>query len=59
MIQGVVNARHEAVVGLRVRGSGGVELGVDVIVDSGFTASLTLPMAVVTAPPRSRHIGTC
>jgi len=49
MIQGVVNARHEAVVGLRVRGPGGVELGVDVIVDSGFTASLTLPMAVVTA----------
>ena len=35
--------------GLRVRGPGGVELVVDVIVDSGFTASLTLPMAVVTA----------
>lgn len=32
MIQGVVNARHEAVVGLRVRGPGGAELGVDVIV---------------------------
>jgi hypothetical protein len=29
MIQGVVNARNEAVVGLRVRGPGGVELAVD------------------------------
>ena len=57
MIQGVVNARHEAVVGLRVRGPGGVEFGVDVIVDSGFTASLTLPMAVVTALALTRQSG--
>ena len=34
MIQGVVNASHEAVVRLRVRGPGGVESDVDVIVDS-------------------------
>jgi clan AA aspartic protease len=45
MIQGSVNARYEAVVRLRVRGPGGAESDVDVIVDSGFTASLTLPMA--------------
>ena len=57
MIPGVVNARHEALVGLRVRGPGGVELGVDVIVDSGFTASLTLPMAVVTALALARQSG--
>ena len=49
MIQGVVNARHEAVVRLRVRGSGGIESDVDVIVDSGFTSSLTLPTAILTA----------
>ena len=49
MIRGVVNARHEAVVRLRVRGPGGVESEVDVIVDSGFTSSLTLPMAMATA----------
>jgi clan AA aspartic protease len=49
MIQGAVNARHEAVVRLRVRGPAGVESDVDVIVDSGFSASLTLPMAQVTA----------
>jgi hypothetical protein len=42
MMRGVVNARHEAVVRLRVRGPGGVESDVDAIVDSGFTASLTL-----------------
>jgi predicted aspartyl protease len=44
-----VNARHEAVVRLRVRGLSGVEADVDVIVDSGFTASLTLPVTMVTA----------
>ena len=46
MIQGVVNVRHEAVVRLRVRGPGGAESDMDVIVDSGFTASLTLPMTM-------------
>jgi predicted aspartyl protease len=49
MIRGVVNARHEAVVRLRVRGPSGVESDVDAIVDSGFTASLTLPVTMVTA----------
>lgn len=44
-----MNARYEATVRLRVRGPGGLESDVDVIVDSGFTASLTLPVAVVTA----------
>ena len=47
MIGGVVNARLEAVVPLRVRGPSGTELVVDAVVDSGFTAALTLPAAVV------------
>lgn len=49
MIQGVVNARHEAAVRLRLRGPAGVESDVDAIVDTGFSASLTLPMAMVTS----------
>jgi clan AA aspartic protease len=57
MIQGVVNARHEAVVRLRVRGPGGVESDVDLIVDSGFTSSLTLPTAMVTALGLARQSG--
>ena len=49
MIRGLVNARHEAIIRLRLRGAGGVELDVDAIVDSGFTSSLTLPAATVIA----------
>ncbi len=49
MIQGVVNARFEAVVRLKVRGPGKVECDVDAIVDSGFNSSLTLPATTVTA----------
>lgn len=49
MIAGAVNRQWEAVVPLRVRGPGGTELDVDAVVDSGFTASLTLPAAVVVA----------
>lgn len=55
MIRGVVNARREAVVPLRVRGPGGTELDVDAVVDSGFTASLTLPAIVVNALGLSRQ----
>ena len=57
MIRGVVNARHEAVVRLRVRGRGGVEADVDAIVDSGFTSSLTLPAATVAALGLVRQSG--
>ena len=49
MIAGVVNARHEAVVQLRVRGPAGSELDVDTVIDSGFTASMTLPAMTVAA----------
>jgi predicted aspartyl protease len=57
MIRGAVNARHEAIVRLRVRGPSGVELDVDAIVDSGFTSSLTLPAAMVTALGLVRQLG--
>jgi clan AA aspartic protease len=57
MMRGVVNARHEAVVRLRVRGPGGVESDVDTIVDSGFTSSLTLPTTTLTALGLARQSG--
>lgn len=58
MIRGVVNACREAVVHLRVRGPGGVESDVDAIVDSGFTASLTLSATMVTALGLVRQSGS-
>ncbi|HJT78657.1 MAG TPA: aspartyl protease family protein [Gemmataceae bacterium] len=57
MIRGVVNARLEAVVRLRVRGPGGAEADVDAVVDTGFTSSLTLPPAVVAALGLARQSG--
>jgi clan AA aspartic protease len=57
LIQGVVNARHEAVVRMRVRGPSGLESDVDAIVDSGSTASLTLPAALGTALGLARQSG--
>ena len=42
MIRGVVNARNEAVVRLRVRGPAGSESDIDAVIDSGFTGSLAL-----------------
>jgi clan AA aspartic protease len=49
MIRGTVNAQGEAVVRLRVRGSSGTEQDVDAVIDTGFTASLTLPAATVAS----------
>ena len=49
MIRGVVNARREAIVPLRMRGPSGGEMALDAVVDSGFTAALALPVAVVAA----------
>lgn len=49
MIRGVVNARREATVSLRLPGPSGAERDVDAVVDSGFTASLALPTFVVAA----------
>jgi clan AA aspartic protease len=47
MIRGVVNARREAVLTLRVVGPAG-EIDVSAVIDTGFTGTLTLPLAVVT-----------
>ncbi len=49
MIQGTVNARLEAVIRLRVRGPGGAELDFDAVIDTGFSAALTLPPATAAA----------
>ena len=57
MITGVVSPRLEAVVRLRVRGPGGSELEVDTVIDSGFTASLTLPAAIAAALGLARQSG--
>jgi clan AA aspartic protease len=57
MIQGVVNARYEAVVRFRVRGPGGTELDMDAVIDTGFTGSLTLPFAVVAVLGLVRQSG--
>lgn len=48
MIVGLVNDRREAVLPLRVTGPAG-SVETSAIVDTGFTGSLTLPMAVVSA----------
>jgi len=48
MIRGKVNSRREAVVRLKVRGPGLTEVEVEAVVDTGFSASLTLPATLVT-----------
>lgn len=57
MIRGVVNARNEAVIRLGVRGPGGTRLDVEAVIDTGFTASMTLPAAVVAALGTVRQSG--
>jgi predicted aspartyl protease len=57
MIRGFVNSRLDAVVRLRVRGPGGREVNVDAIIDTGFTSSLILPAATVTALGLIRQSG--
>jgi clan AA aspartic protease len=52
-----VNARLEPVVRLRVRQPGGAEADVDAVIDTGFTSSLTLPLAVVAALGLTRQSG--
>lgn len=44
-----MNTRSEAVVRLRVRGPAGIESDADAVVDTGFTAALILPGAVIAA----------
>ena len=57
MIRGTVNAGMEAVVRLRLRGPPGSLADVDAVVDTGFTSSLTLSPAVVSALGLVRQTG--
>ena len=47
MIEGTVNARREAAVDLHIQGPDGRTLEIEAVVDTGYTRSLTLPMAEV------------
>jgi clan AA aspartic protease len=49
MIRGTVVFGRGAVVPLRLRGPGGVELTVEALIDTGFSSSLTLPAATIAA----------
>jgi clan AA aspartic protease len=57
MIRGAVNAQLEAVIRLRVRGPVGAEVDLDAVIDTGFTASLTIPPTVAVALGLVRQSG--
>lgn len=57
MIRGAVNSRREAVIRLRVRGPSGAVSTVDALIDTGFTASLTLPTDSIVALGLTRASG--
>jgi clan AA aspartic protease len=48
MITGQVNSNLEAVILLVVQGAGGAEIALEVVIDTGYSAFLTLPIAVIT-----------
>ncbi len=47
MIEGFVNANHEAVLPLSLRGPEGQTRKVNAVIDTGYSGSLTLPPALV------------
>ena len=47
MIQGVVNASHEAVVSLSLQGPEGRTRDIEAVVDTGYSGFLTLPTGMV------------
>src|SRR5262245_17163917 len=49
MMTGAVNAALEAVLPLTVRGPSGQSTDVEAVIDTGFTALLTLPPSIVAA----------
>jgi clan AA aspartic protease len=48
MITGVVTASREAIISLKVHGPTGQEQEIQVIIDTGFDGSLTLPPALIS-----------
>jgi clan AA aspartic protease len=61
VIAGVVNARLEAIIRLRVQATDGSEHDVQAVLDTGFNGSLTLPSAVIAIlalPWRGRNVVT-
>jgi clan AA aspartic protease len=59
MITGVVNEHVEATIRLPVRAANGQEREIEVILDTGFNGSLTLPPAIIAAlglPWRTRGL---
>ena len=47
MIIGVVNANYEATIPLIVYGAHGLQETLEVVIDTGFTGSLTLPTSLI------------
>ena len=47
MIQGVVNASHEAVVALHLQGTEGCTRDIEAVVDTGYSGFLALPAGLV------------
>lgn len=57
MITGSVNSFHEAIIRLSLQAAGGQLRDVEVVLDTGFSGSLTLPPSLIAAlglPFRSR-----
>jgi predicted aspartyl protease len=57
LIAGLVNARHEAIVRLRLRGPGRLEADLESLIDTGITGSLALPTTTAAALGLARQSG--
>ncbi len=55
--RGIVNAKLESIVRVRVRGPGGATVVVNAIVDTGFSAAMALPLKTVITPGLVRQTG--
>jgi predicted aspartyl protease len=57
VISGTVNARTEVIIPVKILGTDGIAIEVDVILDTGFTGSLTLPDDLILSLGLSRRAG--
>lgn len=57
MMRGTVNARLEAKLSLTIIGPTGIRQDINAVIDTGFTGSLVLPAATVTALELVRRSG--